>query len=353
MSFLGNSVNKIFNIIYKLQNKKIYKYEQNSRKCSVSLMPKDKFNELKNFWKKYDKHYKGYEHVRYYTVKGEVNKLYIPNSYYYSKVDYFYNNWPILKKLDNKCLYEVLFPNVKHPESLAKRINNNWYVNNKLCSLEQVKEVLNNVDEFVVKVATESSAGNGVRFFKEPNKEFEDFINIEKDLIIQKTLKQSPTMSKLNKSSINTIRVLTFCTKEGYKCLSTVVRFGLAGQRKDNAGNGGGLVVGVEDNGQLKKYLYNIKKYERYEVNPNGGDHTEIIIPHYDDIKKKAIELHSKFNHSRLISWDFALDESDEIVLIEANLYYGGIEIHQYCNGPVFKTEEELLSILNEVNEAK
>ena len=40
--------------------------------------------------------------------------------------------------------------------------------------------------------------------------------------------------------------------------------------------------------------------------------------------------------HFRLISWDVAIDENAEPVLIEANLQMGDIDILQPVNGPLF-----------------
>ncbi len=352
MSFLGSSVNKIFNIIYKLQNKKIYKYEQNLCKCSKNLLPKQEFEEIKKFWKKFDSNYKGYEHIKYYIMSGEVNKLYIPDSYFYKYIDYYYNNWVKLKILDNKCLYKFYFNNVKQPETIAMKVDNFWYLNDKIITLDALKNELVKEKEFVVKISCDSEGGKGVKFYSEINKDFDEFEKNHRDLIIQKVIKQSPIMAKLNNSSINTVRVMTFKSDQEIKCLSTIVRFGEEGKRVDNACSGG-LVVGVEPDGRLKDVIYKPKIYKKVETKSNNVNYHEIIVPKFQYILNKAIELHSKINFSRIISWDFAIDENDDIVLIEANFYYGELFFHQLCNGPLFKTEDELLSILNEVNKGK
>ena len=49
----------------------------------------------------------------------------------------------------------------------------------------------------------------------------------------------------------------------------------------------------------------------------------------------------------RLISWDFAVDQKEEPVLIEANFKYGGVDFHQLNNGPLFGKDAP--KILNEV----
>ena len=51
--------------------------------------------------------------------------------------------------------------------------------------------------------------------------------------------------------------------------------------------------------------------------------------------------------HFRLVSWDIALREDGEPVLIEANFYDGEIDFHQLNNGPLFGEDTE--AILREV----
>lgn len=48
---------------------------------------------------------------------------------------------------------------------------------------------------------------------------------------------------------------------------------------------------------------------------------------------------------SKMISWDLAINESGDPVLIEANFSYGQLDFHQMCNGPLFgETTEEVLN---------
>ena len=56
------------------------------------------------------------------------------------------------------------------------------------------------------------------------------------------------------------------------------------------------------------------------------------------------------FTSSRLISWDFAVDPQGEPVLIEVNLTYGGVLVHQLCNGPIFgdRTEDILSRVYHQ-----
>jgi hypothetical protein len=39
---------------------------------------------------------------------------------------------------------------------------------------------------------------------------------------------------------------------------------------------------------------------------------------------------------TRLCSWDIAIGQDGDPVLVEANLSFGEVDFHQMCNGPIF-----------------
>ena len=86
----------------------------------------------------------------------------------------------------------------------------------------------------------------------------------------------------------------------------------------------------------------------KYNEHPTSHVHfDDIVIPSISKIKQIAYQLHPQFPHFRLISWDVALDVSDNPVLIEANLCNGEIDFHQLNNGPLF--HEDTIDVLEEV----
>lgn len=46
--------------------------------------------------------------------------------------------------------------------------------------------------------------------------------------------------------------------------------------------------------------------------------------------------IHPLIPHFRLVSWDVAICEDGEPMLIEANMRKGGINLNQFNNGPLF-----------------
>lgn len=114
----------------------------------------------------------------------------------------------------------------------------------------------------------------------------------------------------------------------------------------DNASSGG-LTCGITEKGVLKKYAYN-QKGNRTEEHPDSHIRFENLkIEGVEKIDQVIQNIHGRLPHFRLISWDFSIDETGEPVLIEANINYGGVEVHQINNGPIFGNETK--KILEEV----
>ena len=55
----------------------------------------------------------------------------------------------------------------------------------------------------------------------------------------------------------------------------------------------------------------------------------------------------TEFPHFKMVSWDFAVNEHGNPIMIEANLCLGELDFHQLNNGPLFG--EDTKKILDEV----
>ena len=127
--------------------------------------------------------------------------------------------------------------------------------------------------------------------------------------------------------------------------LSTVLRMGVNGNKVDNA-SAGGITCGVLENGQLKDVGYSADGI-KYDKHPQGYIFSNCVIPNYEKAIHMVKICHERMGHFRLVSWDIAIDEDGEPVLIEANLRNGECDFHQYNNGPLFGELTE--QVLDEV----
>lgn len=287
-------------------------------------------------------------HSFYYKCTGQFDKRYIPDDVYYAYIDPYFNSWREALFLDNKTYYANIFHGVKQPETVVSRCGGIWFsADGKPIDLKRAVDLICGAGEVFLKRATESEGGHGVFFI---NGDLDELVKIlkaiEGDIIVQKALKQHSELNKLNASSVNTIRILTLLSGGGVKPYSAVVRMGIDGAKVDNASSGG-ITCGIDWDGHLKPAAYS-SSGERYDVHPTSGvKFDSVVIPSFDRAVKLVQKLHVRLPHFRLLSWDIAIDEHGDPVLIEVNLRYGEIDFHQLNNGALFG--DDTIKILNEV----
>lgn len=283
----------------------------------------------------------------YYTDKtGEFCEKYIPDDVHDAYIEPYFNCAEEAVWVDNKCFYERYFPSIKHPETVARRINSFWFVDWKVVSEQEMFEKLQVESGVFVKEATLSMGGQGVTFVENTGdafvKDLEKAVSkIKGDIVIQKPLKQHEDMSRLNESSVNTIRCISLLKDSGeVRIYSSLLRMGIGGAKVDNA-SFGGIIIGITQDGKLKKVALN-KYGEKFQAHPTSGVVFDgYDIPGYEKVVETVKRAHWMVPRFRLVSWDFCIDEAGDPVLIEANLHRGGLDIHQLCNGPLFGEDTE------------
>lgn len=316
------------------------------------VLSRTQIKEIKEYYKRFNKKINLKYHNFYTEKTGMYYKNYIPDDLYYCYVDMFYNDWNVAAIVDNKCFYHRLLPNVKQPDTFAYRVNEIWYDENFMpTSIDSIRAKLKNVNEIFIKEAYDSAGGHGVTYINSKENMVDKFNKciekIEVDIVIQRAIKQNSVLASLNKTSVNTVRILSMLNRDGtVKIYSTIIRMGIDGSKVDNASSGG-ITCGITDDGTLKSVAYKTNG-EKFDKHPTSGIQFDTIkIPKFKEMKELVIKNHPQIPMSRLVSWDLALNDKDEIVLIEVNLKYGELDFHQLNNGPVFGDDTE--KILNEV----
>ena len=291
-------------------------------------------------------------HSFYTMATGKFSEKYIPDSLYYQYIDPHFNNWNMAKYIDHKGMYRTMFPGAKQPRLLAYRMNGFWYdEKGNLVNIHKALALIMGCKCCFIKQAVDSEGGHGISFI-EPKlhtiDSIRDLLNRSTyDIVVQEGLVQSSTLSAINKSSVNTIRLLTLLRLDGtVKIYSVVLRMGIGDAKVDNASSGG-ITVGIEANGRLKSCAFSAKgvRFNRHPTSNVKFD--DFVIPNYEKVKQTVIDQAQNFPHFRLVSWDIALDADDNPIIIEANLKYGEIDFHQLNNGPLFGEDTKV--ILDEV----
>lgn len=150
-------------------------------------------------------------------------------------------------------------------------------------------------------------------------KMFDSLLSTNNEWIIEELIKQDPRMAEWNPTSVNTIRIPSFRTKNGVQILYPFFRMGRKGSIVDNAGSGG-IMVSVDP----KTGVFNTDGMDEagniFVKNPDNG---KIIkgwqVPMWGELITHAKKVHESLpTYHKYVGFDFALTP-DGWVLVEGN----------------------------------
>lgn len=287
-------------------------------------------------------------HVAYSLANGIRSPHYLPQDVFYGWLEPRLNPNHQRLVLDDKNFYSIYPFGGRTPEVVARVVDGRLMTPDytPVPKEELVKLVRAERGPLVLKPSLDSAGGNGV-MIDEPEAiatALDTRVSARRsqprplNLVIQRKLEQSPAMAALNPSSINTVRVLTVRTQSGVRVVSAVIRMGRAGSAVDNFGRGG-LVVGVKPDDTLMPRAYT-KDYRSTECHPDSGVRfAEHTVPGFWKSVSECIGFHASLPHMDAVSWDVALAPDGRARVIELNLRWVDISLHQLPRGPLLPVE--------------
>lgn len=301
-----------------------------------------------DFYKPYGKTDPIY-HQYYYEKNGIFDVRYLPDDLYYTEIQHYFNNISAALIVDHKGYYEALFPDVRHPVTIAKRLNGYWMINNQCVTIDEVVKIVCSEELVFIKKASGSCGGAGVLALEGEeltNKNIVESINsLTGDLVVQKRIEQCGELRKIHETSVNTMRIMSLINRDGeVTILSRLLRMGVGNSRMDNA-HSGGISIGIEKDGRLREFALSLEGDKYYEHPNSKVVFKDIVLPYIKKIDEAIKQCALRVPHFRIVAWDIILDSDYVPTLIEANLYDAGMDIPQLNNGPLFGDyTEELLS---------
>ena len=311
----------------------------NKDKSLLKGLSGEQKNEIKKFWADYGIHSFNMGWVDFYSsLYGQYDKRFIPDDIFYTKIDLYFNNPAAAQYLDDKNMYSLLFKDVKMPKTVVRKIKGVFLDENyKLLTSNEALRLCIDAQNIIIKPSVMSCGGLGIHFWKteDGQDKLKKRLLKSTDFIVQKIVHQHPVLNKLHKDSLNSVRIMTLMFDNKVYALSGIVRMGINGNKVDNVSSGG-ISCGINENGNLKQYAFE-GNGTRMLKHPQGAVFSDITIPNYNKCVELAKSLALRLvGYSRMVSWDFAIDEEGNPVLIEANLATGGVDFHQWSNGPIF-----------------
>lgn len=324
-----------------------------SREVVFAPLTKEEISKIKAYWKPYLFGQKlSLPYWSYHKGAGVTNELEkcIPDNIWFNVICVQLNDTQFARHVGDKSFYDMIPLDIPMPNNLLIVMRGELLDRDyNLLTLKKAAEKLKSYDEVVCKPAKESSCGNNVFVYKGTEAEvFLPRLLSSGNWVVQEMIKQSPSLSCFHPGSVNTIRVTTFNFKGEVHIMGAILRLGVGKTRVDNVSSGGIFVALDLQTGKLFDvgYTYRYLTTHPFKAHPETGivfkNHE---IPHIMEIFELAKKSAKKFPWTKIVGWDFTLDQNDKPLLIEFNLENQGIDVYQIAyKRPYFgKMSDEVL----------
>ena len=270
---------------------------------------------------KYGTGYYDYQEFEFYNLNKEERKTYLTRV----------KNNAIVKKFNDKSKFYLFDNKYEFNKLFDKYLKRKWlYLDN---NYDEFVKFCNDLEEIIVK-PIDGCGGVGVELIKINKNKLKTIYNRlikNKQLLIEEKIIQHKDMAKLNDSSVNTLRIVTYYDNNNVYILNTVLKIGNGGVT-DNFSSGS-MYTFIKDG---KIIVPAIDREDNiFKVHPIS--HVNLIgykIPNYDKCIKLVSECVKIIPEVKYVGWDVAITENGAS-LIEGNCYPGIYQIK-----PSFVTEK-------------
>ena len=290
-------------------------------------------------------------HQYFYSRNGLWSEKYIPTSIYNTEILWRLNKFQFRYAYADKGIYDSVFHDINRPCTIVKNVNGYFYDGEHQHPLSEADAVerCSNLKEAIIKPTLGGTWGVGVKLIQSSNGIVMDMNCSVKDLfasykqcyIVQERLEQHPDLAKLNPTSLNTIRVMSYHRGNEVIILYAVIRIGRKGQIIDNE-TAGGIKADINlQTGRIMGCAMGSPTEGRMPSTDVGTPIDGYQIPCFDKVMETVKEMHLRVPYFNLIGWDMSVDTDGKPTLIEWN---SAPQLSQVGHGPAFgDLTEEIL----------
>ena len=328
--------------------------KQSMQLCPMKPLTKGQEADIKAYFKKhFGREVPTYWHQYLYSRNGVYSEKYIPASIYNSEIIYRLNKYQFRHAYVDKGFYDTLFPDINRPKTIVKNVNGYFYDGHNPLTEAEAVEICSNLDEAIIKPTLEGTWGKGVELIRTENGmipklncSVQDlFKKYKRSFIIQERLEQHADIARLNPTSLNTLRVMSYRRGNEVVVLYAVIRIGRKDQVIDNE-TAGGIKADIDLlTGKIKGVAFGNPKEPLMPKTDVGTVLDGYQMPSFPEVIQFVKEMHFRLPYFNLIGWDISVDKNGKPALIEWNR---AAELSQVAHGPAFgEFTEEILSIVN------
>ncbi len=268
------------------------------------------------FWERiiYGTEIQDYFQYEFYNLKNRERRNYMT----FSKLRYTMrvcNDSSKRETFDDKALFNHEF---------AEYIGREW-LDVMMASIEEFNVFISRNPAFFAKARSGMFGKNAGRYnsdtYKDAKQTAELYEHLKKNgCIIEQLITQHVTLEQFNRSSVNTLRIVTLRCADGKpKVMAGVLRIGRAGKTADNFHHYGIAATIDIDTGIVNSPGID-REFKRYIIHPDSGK--KIIgfeISSWDKVVEIVCKAALVVPEVRYVGWDVAIDADGSVKLIEGN----------------------------------
>jgi len=295
------------------------------------------------------KYFPGYRNTSWHYVCSTLNGIksieYIPEDLFYTHILPALNNKMLKSAYTDKTAYHLFFDKKFMPKTIFKILYGRFYTEDyELVDNDDAINTISKIEEkIVLKPAILSGGGKNVVIKNaiEIAIILRSSSGYQQDgFIIQEYINQHETLKQFHPNSLNTLRIMTGRKNNEIIVLCSYFRTGRNNSVIDN-GVAGGYMCGFSENGKLHKVAYDALFNTSEQHLDTGIAFHNVTIPGVKEARDFCKTYHKKFPYFTIISWDIAINENSQPILIEFNVGILGVAIPQIINGPIFGDNTE------------
>lgn len=315
-------------------NRRYKKYDQSLFKENVD---ENVIQKYKDKWSVFGEKVETDTFMLSYNLSNKIDYNIVPENLFAAIIEKKLNPYRELSFFSVKNVYEKWFVNKEvFPTSYFHKIDGVFY-DREFHIIEDIKQfVENSTFNYPVILKPSKDTYGGVGVSKVNNKtELLNKIDDYDHLVCQELIHQNKYLSKINNSSVNSVRSCLYRDESGgFKILNNSMRFGIDGGLDNETA--GGIVCNINDDGQLTEYAVN-KYANKFFEHPNSRvKFQDIKVPLYQDLNRVVIEISNQIPLCNLVSLDMALDINNKWRCLEINLSGQTIRFAQYAGKGFF-----------------
>lgn len=316
-------------------------------------------NEAKKYWQKYNIRLNPKWNAFCASLNNIHSSKYIPENIFFNYIMPSLNNHNLARAYSDKNMYDVFMQGIKMPKTILRCMHGNLYdADYNLLDIKNYSNSLPHKEvECFIKPTIDSGLGKNIKKCKiKDGKIFAaevalDINNLKStyngDFIIQEGMDQLSILSDIYPYSINHLRSISLRYENKIVVLSNHLNFGNNQNYISNTWDG--VVCGIDKNGNGAEFGYDEKFNKIFEHPFTHKRFKNIAFQNFSELEKIIIQCHKRLLHFNLVAWDFGVNNLNQYILIEYNLFFPVLNDHQVIDGPIF--EKYLDGIMNNLHE--